>query len=252
MAIFNRMVAALHRLRDRRARADRRGACCAATWSRSRASSATARSRCSGSSTRRCTRTAASRASTIRRRCPRAVQRAHGRDRAPRDRARSGSSWTLWNIEMMYDAAADRVSIVEVNPRICGQFADLYQKVDGTNSYEIALALCTGARPRFARGARALRRGGELSAARVRAERASTRRRTTPTPPRPRRCSPETLVWRECRTGDELADFARRGRREPALCRDQPRRRRPRRPRAPLRARCSERLGFRSRRCAAR
>ena len=53
---------------------------------------------------------------------------------------------------MMYDAAADRVSIVEVNPRICGQFADLYQKVDGTNSYEIALALCTGARPRFARG----------------------------------------------------------------------------------------------------
>src|SRR5262249_50051192 len=61
-----------------------------------------------------------------------------------------GLDQTIWNVEMMYDATADRVSIVEVNPRICGQFADLYQKVDGTNSYEIALALCTGTRPHFA------------------------------------------------------------------------------------------------------
>ena len=40
----------------------------------------------------------------------------------------------------------DRVAIVEVNPRICGQFADLYQKVDGTNGYEIALALARASR----------------------------------------------------------------------------------------------------------
>ena len=101
-----------------------------------------------------------------------------------------GLERTIWNIEMMYDAAADRVSIVEVNPRICGQFADLYQKVDGTNSYEIALALCTGARPRVRARPRALRRSGELSAARVRAVHASRRRRTRATSRRPRRCSP--------------------------------------------------------------
>src|SRR5262249_41493229 len=36
-----------------------------------------------------------------------------------------GLERTLWNIEMMYDAGADRIGIIEVNPRICGQFADL-------------------------------------------------------------------------------------------------------------------------------
>jgi biotin carboxylase len=33
----------------------------------------------------------------------------------------------LFNIEMMYDADADRVSIIEINPRMASQFADLYE-----------------------------------------------------------------------------------------------------------------------------
>jgi len=118
-----------------------------------------------------------------------------------------GLDWTLWNIEMMYDAAADRVSIVEVNPRICGQFADLYQKVDGTNGYEVALALCTGERPRVARG-----RGRHAAAAsfplRVFEPSAVLAAPSDADAAAAEALFAETMVWRECRAGDRLADFA--------------------------------------------
>ena len=118
-----------------------------------------------------------------------------------------GLDRTLWNIEMMYDAPADRVSIIEVNPRICGQFADLYQKVDGTNSYEIALALCTGATPRFAR-----RRGRYAAAAsfplRVFEPSVALAAPDDADAVAAEALFPETLVWRECTKGEELADFA--------------------------------------------
>jgi hypothetical protein len=55
----------------------------------------------------------------------------------------------LFNIEMMYDADADRISIIEINPRMASQFADLYEKVDGTNSYEVLLAVGQGRAPAF-------------------------------------------------------------------------------------------------------
>ncbi len=117
-----------------------------------------------------------------------------------------GLEQTLWNIEMMYDAADDRVSIVEVNPRICGQFADLYQKVDGTNSYEIALALATRARPRFAPGR------GRYAAAASFPLRVFEPSRVSAAPDDTDAAAAEalfaeTLVWRECRAGDELSDF---------------------------------------------
>ena len=113
---------------------------------------------------------------------------------------------TLWNIEMMYDAAADRVAIVEVNPRLCGQFADLYQKVDGTNSYEIALALCTGETPRIERG------GGRYAAAasfplRVFEPSAVESAPYADAIAAAEREFAETCVWSECSTGDELRDF---------------------------------------------
>jgi len=118
-----------------------------------------------------------------------------------------GLDWTLWNIEMMYDAEADRISIVEVNPRLCGQFADLYQKVDGTHGYEIALALATGERPRLtrARGRYAAAasfplRVFEPSAVLAAPDDADTAAAEA--------LFAETLVWRECRTGDELSDLA--------------------------------------------
>ncbi|HKA64860.1 MAG TPA: ATP-grasp domain-containing protein [Methyloceanibacter sp.] len=53
----------------------------------------------------------------------------------------------LFNIEMMYDACQDRIAIIEINPRMASQFADLYEKVDGSNSYEVLLDIGTGVRP---------------------------------------------------------------------------------------------------------
>jgi len=118
-----------------------------------------------------------------------------------------GLDWTLWNVEMMYDASADRVSIVEVNPRICGQFADLYQKVDGANGYEVALALCTGERPRISPG------GGRYAAAasfplRVFAPTVVDAAPSDADAADAEALFAETLVWRECRAGDALRDFA--------------------------------------------
>lgn len=53
----------------------------------------------------------------------------------------------LFEIEMYYNPNLDEIRIVEVNPRMCSQFADLFEKVDGTNSYELLLSIATGAEP---------------------------------------------------------------------------------------------------------
>jgi biotin carboxylase len=53
----------------------------------------------------------------------------------------------LFNIEMFYDPDSSSIHIIEVNPRMCPQFADLMEKVNGVNTYEIALAIAAGARP---------------------------------------------------------------------------------------------------------
>lgn len=53
----------------------------------------------------------------------------------------------LFNIEIMYNQAQDTLRIIEINPRMASQFADLYEKVDGFNSYEILLDLALGRPP---------------------------------------------------------------------------------------------------------
>lgn len=53
----------------------------------------------------------------------------------------------FFNIEFMYDSETDDIFIIEVNPRLVSQFADLYQKVDGISNYEQLLALISGQRP---------------------------------------------------------------------------------------------------------
>lgn len=57
----------------------------------------------------------------------------------------------MFNIEFIYDPVADTVSIVEVNPRMASQFADLYEKVDGFNTYAVLLDLAAGREPRLSR-----------------------------------------------------------------------------------------------------
>ncbi len=59
----------------------------------------------------------------------------------------TGLDETLFNIELFWEAQSGRVSIIEINPRMCGQFADLYEMVLGTSTYEILFALATGGEP---------------------------------------------------------------------------------------------------------
>ncbi|MEQ1894578.1 MAG: hypothetical protein ABL998_18715, partial [Planctomycetota bacterium] len=114
-----------------------------------------------------------------------------------------GLAHTLFNLELFYDAERDRIGLIEVNPRLCGQFADLYAKVDGRGGYEIALALATGAElpPR--------RPGAFPAAASVplRTFR-SVQVRRAPTGAllaEVERRHPGTLAFNECAVGQELA-----------------------------------------------
>jgi hypothetical protein len=57
-----------------------------------------------------------------------------------------------FNIELFYDASADAIRVIEINPRLSYQFADLYENVDGANTYDVLLDLTLGRRPRFTKG----------------------------------------------------------------------------------------------------
>jgi biotin carboxylase len=52
-----------------------------------------------------------------------------------------------FNIEFIHSPESNSVHIVEINPRMSSQFADLYEKVDGTNSYSVLLDLALGKTP---------------------------------------------------------------------------------------------------------
>jgi biotin carboxylase len=53
----------------------------------------------------------------------------------------------LFNVELMYNPATDRISIIEVNPKIASQFTDLFEKVDGANTYSLLLQIAAGEEP---------------------------------------------------------------------------------------------------------
>jgi hypothetical protein len=63
-----------------------------------------------------------------------------------------GLDSTMFDIEMFYHRDTDAIHIIEINPRMSYQFADLFEKVDGTNSYDLQLQLCLGEQPGFVRG----------------------------------------------------------------------------------------------------
>ena len=117
-----------------------------------------------------------------------------------------GLDHCLFNIEMMYEPVRDRISIIEVNPRICGQFADLYAKVQGVNSYAIALALATGMPY-----PRQLPRGHCAAASsfplRVFSPLRVTRAPSDDDLRAAQAMFPGTLVWSECAAGDNLNRF---------------------------------------------
>jgi hypothetical protein len=58
-----------------------------------------------------------------------------------------GFSHGLFNMEFFYDAAQDRLTVIEFNPRMTSQFSDLYLRVDGVDLHRIALELAHGRDP---------------------------------------------------------------------------------------------------------
>lgn len=63
-----------------------------------------------------------------------------------------GLNNTMFNIEFMYDPQHQRIAVIELNPRFASGFADLYEKVDGSNLYDIAMAIALGKQPRVVKG----------------------------------------------------------------------------------------------------
>jgi hypothetical protein len=53
----------------------------------------------------------------------------------------------FFNLEFFHDAAADRLMVIECNPRLASQFADLYRRVLGVDAHAMALALALGNDP---------------------------------------------------------------------------------------------------------
>jgi hypothetical protein len=86
--------------------------------------------------------------------------------RLPRRCRRARSMWRalpgavgfthgMFNMEFFHDAATDRLTVIEFNPRLASQFGDLYQRVLGLDPHAMSLALawartrprCRAARP---------------------------------------------------------------------------------------------------------
>jgi len=114
-----------------------------------------------------------------------------------------GLDHTLFNLELFHDASSGRIGLIEVNPRPCGQFADLYAKVDGRHSYALALALALGEPVPPARRPGAWAAAASLplrtfASVRVRAAPDVARRRAVEA------AHAGLLVFSECRAGDEL------------------------------------------------
>ena len=55
----------------------------------------------------------------------------------------------MFNVELFWRPRDGAISIIEINPRLAAQFADLYEKVDGTNPYQLLADLAVGRAPRW-------------------------------------------------------------------------------------------------------
>ena len=53
----------------------------------------------------------------------------------------------FFNIEMFWDPGTDRLTLIEINPRLASQLAGLYRLVDGINPHRMLLDLCLGGIP---------------------------------------------------------------------------------------------------------
>jgi hypothetical protein len=68
-------------------------------------------------------------------------------DVARRFLAAVGFTHGFFNMEFFFDAASDRLSVIEFNPRLASQFSDLYLRSTGQDPHAMALALALGRDP---------------------------------------------------------------------------------------------------------
>lgn len=59
----------------------------------------------------------------------------------------------FFNIELIVDPQSGAIRIIEINPRMASQIANLYRRVDGCDPYGMLLDLATGDVPKSVRGA---------------------------------------------------------------------------------------------------
>lgn len=118
-----------------------------------------------------------------------------------------GLDHTFFNAEFKVSPRTGQPMLLEVNPRICGQFGDLYAKVDGRNTYSAALELACGELVRWPQ-----RQGDFAVAASVPlrvfspcvCERSPSHEEIAAV----ERRYPGTLVWNEVAMGQRLIDFS--------------------------------------------
>lgn len=58
-----------------------------------------------------------------------------------------GFTHGLFNVELFFDPQTERITIIEINPRMAGQFSDLYERVDGKSLWSLELDLALGKTP---------------------------------------------------------------------------------------------------------
>lgn len=58
----------------------------------------------------------------------------------------------FFNVELMHDPRTGALSVIEINPRLASQLADLYRWVDGCSPYRMLLSLACGEAPHLERG----------------------------------------------------------------------------------------------------
>jgi hypothetical protein len=120
---------------------------------------------------------------------------------------RTGFDDGTFNIEFFLDARRAQPMIIEINPRFCPQFSDLYAKVDGTFGHEVLVELAAGLKPSFAR-----RRGRHMTAAsfvlRTLRDRIVLRSPSPDEVTRIEETFPEAYVDLIAAEGDRLSDLA--------------------------------------------
>ncbi|MDZ7780716.1 MAG: ATP-grasp domain-containing protein [Gemmatimonadota bacterium] len=67
-----------------------------------------------------------------------------------------------FNMELFWDAARDRIWLLEINPRISQSHGDLFSKVDGAPHHRVAVDLALGRRPEWTKGGGTFNRAGKF------------------------------------------------------------------------------------------